>query len=382
MNEPYLPSIDRPLSVSVASDLIREVLANTLPVLVVEGEVSGFKVNQSKFVFFDIKDQASSLGCFMMVFNLKFPLEDGMRVRLIAEPTLTKWGKFSLTVREVMPVGEGALKKSFELLKKQLQSEGLFDEQRKRQLPEFPSHIGVVGSEGSAGWQDFLKVINTRFGGLTITLADSTVQGMQAPQKLIASLGRLNNLPSSPDVIAIIRGGGSLDDLAAFNHPDLVRAIAGSRVPVITGIGHETDISLSDLAADKRAATPSNVAELLVPDQKALLKEFKAKRLGLDSALGRSFDEKQLKTENFKTDFKNSIQKYLEQISSKLRERASLLRSLDPSIILRRGYATLKKDDQYLTSVSNVIVGDEIEIGLLGGQLTSEVTRVRKNSKF
>ena len=168
-----------PLSVSDAVALVNQTLEYAFPTLVVEGEVSSFKVNQGKFVFFDIKDSDSSLGCFMMVYQLRVPLEDGMRVQVVATPKLTNWGKFSLTVREIRPVGEGALRRAYELLRAKLETEGLFAVERKRRLPDMPKNIAVISSTQAAGYADFVRILGERWGGLNVQVAHVQVQGAQ-----------------------------------------------------------------------------------------------------------------------------------------------------------------------------------------------------------
>ena len=236
------------------------------PVLVT-GEVASFKVNQGKWVFFDLKDEESSVSCFMTLWSLRVPLEDGMKVVVRAVPKLTKWGKFSLTVEAVKPVGEGSLKKAYEMLKKKLTAEGLFDQAKKRKLPEDITRIGVISSRQAAGYADFIKIINARWGGMKVEVAHTQVQGIDAPDQMIRALKYFNERGKA-QVIALIRGGGSADDLSCFNDEKLVREIAASKIPVITGIGHEVDESLADLAADVRASTPSNAAEMLTKDRK------------------------------------------------------------------------------------------------------------------
>ncbi|MBR2998455.1 exodeoxyribonuclease VII large subunit, partial [Candidatus Saccharibacteria bacterium] len=246
------------------------------------GEVASFKVNQGKWVFFDLKDEESSVGCFMSVWSLRMPLEDGMKVVVRGVPKVTKWGKFSFTVTAVQPVGEGSLKKAYEILKKKLTGEGLFAPEKKRQLPRDLTRLGVISSTQAAGYADFIKIMNARWGGVKIEVAHTQVQGMDAPDQIIRALKYFNE-KAEVQVVAILRGGGSADDLACFNDEALVRAVAASRIPVITGIGHEVDESLCDLAADVRASTPSNAAELLVPDRREAI----ASTNNLVSRLGR-----------------------------------------------------------------------------------------------
>lgn len=363
----------QPLSVSLAHEVLNEVLAEALPVLIVEGEVSGFKLNQQKFIFFDIKDSTATLGCFMMAFELRFPIKDGMRVRTVVEPSITKWGKFSLRVREVIPIGEGDLKKSKEILKSQLESEGLFDVSRKRVLPKYAEHIGVVGSSGSAAWQDFLKITKARFGGLKITLAETVVQGSDSPSSIIASLARLNNLPEPPEIIAIIRGGGSQDDLMAFDAADVVRAIASSRIPTITGVGHENDVSLADLAADKRASTPSNVAELITADKKELLVKLADQKLWLNQNLSQFFEDNNRQVEDQKLRLYESVDRLINDLGEKLRYKKQVLESLNPERVLKRGYAMVRNGGEFITSASDAKLEDTLNIKFQDGEITTKV---------
>lgn len=232
----------------------------------ITGEVTSYKVNQGKWVFFDLKDEESSISCFMPLWNLRIPLEDGMKVIVRGVPKVTKWGKFSFTVSAVKPVGEGSLKKAYEMLKKKLTKEGVFDQAKKRPIPEDLTKLGVISSTGAAGYADFIKIINARWCGMRVSVAHTQVQGLDAPDQIIRALQYFNER-SEVQMIAILRGGGSADDLSCFNDEALVRAIAASKIPIITGIGHEVDESLSDLAADVRASTPSNAAELLTKDR-------------------------------------------------------------------------------------------------------------------
>lgn len=367
---------DVTLNVTQAVSMINQSLAETLPFMIVEGEVASFKVNQNKFVFFDIKDEGSTLNCFMMVFKLNFPLQDGMKVRIIAQPKVTQWGRFSLTVDQVMPIGEGSLKKSFELLKAKLDAEGLFDELRKRDLPTYPNRIGIVSSAGAAGYADFIKILGNRWGGLELVLVDVPVQGIEAPQQLIGALRYLNELAEPVEVIALLRGGGSADDLSAFNHEGLVREIVASRTPTITGVGHEVDVSLADLAADRRAATPSNAAEILIPDKrevlnraertcemahngavaaiKVFIEDTAVARQSIDAAVGLLLDSTQERLEFFNR----------------------TLQQLNPETVLRRGYALVKNESGLLQKASDAILGSDITIQLHDGEIGANITNV------
>ena len=270
-----------PYKVSEFIDEFNGVVAAEYSSVEIEGEVAEFKINQGKWVFFSLKDESASVQCFMVLSQLRMPIEDGMKIVVKATPRLTPWGKFSMTVRSMRLLGAGDLKRSFELLKKKLTDEGLFDVARKRPMPENLVKVGVISSTAAAGFIDFVKILNARWGGMEILVAHTAVQGESAPDQIINALEYLNQR-TDVQLIAILRGGGSADDLSCFNDEKLVRAVAGSRIPVITGIGHEIDRSLTDFAADIVASTPSNLAEMITHDrmtERRILKQ-KVARIG------------------------------------------------------------------------------------------------------
>jgi exodeoxyribonuclease VII large subunit len=364
------------LSVSQAIDGFNELLDQAYPFVIIEGEVSSFKVNQNKFVFFDIKDQDATLGCFMMLFDLKMPIQDGMKVKVLATPKITKWGKFSLTVKNIMPIGEGSLKKSQDLLKQKLENEGLFDTSRKRILPKIPGRIGVVSSSQAAGYKDFIKIVEDRWGGLEILLTDITVQGIDAPVQIVGAIKYLNEVANDLDVIVVIRGGGSADDLAPFSNEDVVRAIAGSRTPTLVGVGHEVDISLADLVADKRASTPSNAAELLVPEKNDTLsmvaRTVTTAQSGVSAAI-RVFEED---SERVGAEIENCIDMFFKENEARLLAMKRTLIQLDPNRVLRRGYSLITKEEKAIKSVADVTIGDSVNIKFYDGVVKAEVLNV------
>lgn len=365
------------LSVSEAIALINQTLDYAYPSIVVEGEVASFKVNQQKYVFFDLKDAQGTLGCFMMVFQLRTPIEDGMKVRIEAQPKLTQWGKFSLTVRDIKPVGEGSLKRSFELLHAKLQKEGLFAAERKRPLPSMPQRIGVISSTAAAGYADFIKILNERWGGLDVIVAHVTVQGVTAPPQIINALQYMNELEELPDVIVLIRGGGSLDDLSAFNDEPLVRAIASSRVPVLTGIGHEVDTSLADLAADQRAPTPSGAAMMIVPDRREIIERTARIIDMISDRLYSKTDEMTLQANDVVTQASERLQQRHRELTKHLAMYEALLSQLDPKAALRRGYSLLK--DSHGAIVTTAHVGDAVTIETKTSTIQAGVTHVQNH---
>ena len=330
-------------SVSDFLAAVNQTLEYAYSSVVIEGEVSGFKVNQGKWVFFDLKDEESSISCFMPLFSLRMELEDGMKIIVRGEPKVTKWGKFSLTVKQMMPVGEGSIKKNFELLKKKLTAEGLFDPARKRGIPENLKKIGVISSTQAAGYADFCKIINARWGGLEILTAHTQVQGMAAADQIIRALKYFNE-KAEVDIIAIIRGGGSADDLAVFNDEQLTRAIAASRIPVITGIGHEIDESLADLAADIRASTPSNVAEMLTPDKQAEINRINGEISRLSNKIVQEITGVKEGIVSKFAEMRRVTNQRFSSMEEALKAKIKLLQSADPDLTLKRGYAIVSGD--------------------------------------
>lgn len=356
-------------SVSDFIALTNQTLEYAYPVVEIEGEVGSFKVNQGKYVFFDLKDDKGSLSCFMSVWQLRLPVEDGMRVVVTAQPKLTAWGKFSLTIRAIKPVGEGSLKKSFELLKAKLDKEGLFDPARKRILPETPQHVAVISSTQAAGYADFIKILNDRFGGLKVEVAQVQVQGESAPDQIIRALKYFNSRQNLPEVIVIVRGGGSADDLAAFNDELLVRAIAASRVPTLVGVGHEVDVSLSDMVADVRAATPSNAAQILVPDRKEMIRQVQRRVSYILPRVEQAVAEvsRQLKTQLIYC-LEKTQARQLDATEDFMATRR-LLRELDPHQVLARGYALVRGE---------MTPGSQIQIEKSQQLITAEVKHVQQ----
>ncbi|MCL2451790.1 exodeoxyribonuclease VII large subunit [Candidatus Saccharibacteria bacterium] len=347
-------------SVSEATALFNQIFETATPTIIVVGEVANFKVNQGKWVFFDLKDDESSLGCFMSLFNLRVAVEDGMRVAVTARPGLTKWGKFSLTVQEIQPVGAGSIKRAFELLQAKLDKEGLFAPERKRILPELPASVGVISSVEAAGYKDFIKILGQRMGGMKIVVAPVQVQGGGAPEQIIAALNYLNQLADPPEVVAILRGGGSRDDLTTFDDEVLVRAIAASRAPTITGIGHEIDTTLADLAADVRALTPSNAAEILVPDKREIVAGVDARLRNLLTKTENYLDAATVRVQNDRLNLLDRLDAVVEKTENQLKYLTTTLKQLDPKTVLNRGYAIMR--DAGGRVIAKPAVGDAVQI--------------------
>jgi exodeoxyribonuclease VII large subunit len=261
------------LTVSALSAQLREVLEERFPAVWVEGEVSNFKVYGSGHAYFTLKDETAQLRCVLFRTRgrrVRFEPKDGLHVMAFgAVEVYPQRGEYQLVVELLEPRGLGALQLAFEQLKERLSAEGLFDPARKRPLPRFPRRIGIVTSPSGAALRDMLRIIGRRFGELAIVVAPARVQGEDAAHEIAQGVRELNAL-GDVDVIIVGRGGGSLEDLWAFNDEMLARTIAASKVPVISAVGHEVDFTIADFVADVRAATPSNAAELVVKEKRAV----------------------------------------------------------------------------------------------------------------
>jgi exodeoxyribonuclease VII large subunit len=328
-------------SVSDAIAAINQTLEYAYPTILVEGEVANFKISGGKWVFFDLKDEQGSLRCFMTAWSLRIGLEDGMRIRVTARARLGKYG-FSLNVDQIRPVGQGSIKKAFELLRRKLEIEGLFALERKRSLPPIPSHIGVISSLEAAGYKDFIKILQKRFGGLKIEVANTAVQGENAPNQIVAALKYFNEHPLPPEVIVVIRGGGSRDDLVAFDDELLVRAIASSRVPTLVGVGHEVDTTLADLAADVRAATPSNAAEIIVPDKREIISSLDNQLSQMLLRLNHHIESLSEQVASSKHSLRQALQHEYDNTLRRYQQLAAVLVQVNPRTILQRGYAIVR----------------------------------------
>ncbi len=348
----------------------------------VEGEVASFKVNQQKYVFFDLKDSGGLVSCFMSVWQLKVPIEDGMRVIVRAVPKVTAWGKFSLTIQAIKPSGEGSIKRARQLLKDKLEKEGLFADERKRSLPEMPDHIGVISSVESAGYKDFIKIINERWGGARVDVAHVQVQGESSPSQIVRAFQYFNEQADLPEILVLIRGGGSAEDLGAFDDEAVVRAVSSSRIPVLTGIGHEVDETLVDFAADVRASTPSHAAQLVFPDKNTVL-------YGINSSVSSSLEW----IINRKSGINAVIDSQLSATLAKLRRLVDGLQSeyqsaerttrqLDPRVILRRGYAVVRDANGHALGADRTPrAGDVLLIETNEYNIKSEVVDVKEKNQ-
>jgi exodeoxyribonuclease VII large subunit len=367
----------------------------------VSGEVSSLSRPASGHIYFNLKDPQASLRCVMWrsdAARQTYLPRAGEAIEAHGHLSVYEaGGQYQLYADELRPAGEGVLFQEFLRLKARLEADGLFAPERKRALPAWPSRIGVVTSPSGAALRDVLHVLRRRFPLAEVILAPTPVQGGEAADGIVRALTAINQI-SHPDVILLVRGGGSLEDLWAFNEEAVVRAVAGSLAPVVTGVGHETDFSLADFAADLRAPTPSAAAELATPDRLELAQALRRARLGLASGLGRQLEQKRWQV----TDRRAALQRLsptarlanarqrLDELTrlaqARLRHRLALgraevrglqqaLRAVDPLAVLGRGYAVVRRrDDQRLVrSCRDVTVGDGVEISVSDGAFPAQV---------
>lgn len=361
--------------------VVNQIFQTAVPRVTIEGEVSNFRVSRGKWVYFDLKDESASLKCFMTVYQLAMPIDDGMMVRVAAAPQLHPLYNFSLTVEHIVPVGEGSIKKSTDLLAAKLQAEGLFDESRKRSLPFAPEKVGLITSKEAAAFGDFMKVSLGRWGLTEIQHHEVHVQGEKAASEIVAAIERCNAAANPVEVIVITRGGGSADDLLAFQDEQLVRAIAASRIPTLVAIGHERDFTLSELAADVRASTPSNAAELLFPDRTNELSYVRATHDSLGQQLRRLIDAATYTLSEQRTVLLHRIEQIISSEQRYIELRRSLLTARDPQAVLAKGYALLRKSNHVIRSVDEVVVDDHIELTLQDGTIAAQVEAISYNKR-
>lgn len=356
------------LSVSDFVGLLNQTLEFAYPNIVVQGELANLRVSKNKWVYFDLKDEYSSVKFFGTAYQLPGPLEDGMMLQVRGNPRLHNLYGFSITVQTMQPVGEGSIKKAAALLEAKLAAEGLFDTERKRPLPYPPSRIGLITSGESAAYHDFIKILNERWGGVEVLLADVQVQGDVSPGQIVAALNYFNT-HEEVDVIVLTRGGGSAEDLGSFSTEQVTRAVAASRTPTIVAIGHEVDISLAELAADQRASTPSNAAQLLVPDKKEAASALRQTKKTLLTALEQvTRDSHQSLTRKL-----NELHDRMSAISSgslrKLKLQRQLIEAFNPAAALKRGYAILRLEGKVVRSVTKIRPGSRVTVTLDDGTI-------------
>lgn len=400
----YSPQIQKPrvLSVSQINFYIKSIIENdgSLQFVLVTGEISNLTVHQrSGHIYLSLKDSNSVISAVMFAGNarrLKFRLENGMKVicrgRIsVYEPS----GRYQLYIEDMQPDGVGALTLAFEQLKKSLAQKGLFDNAHKKPLPKFPKTIGVITSPTGAAVQDITNIIRRRFPSADIVLAPVLVQGESAPEQLVRAVNKFS-ASKIADVVIIGRGGGSAEDLWAFNDEQLAYAVYNCETPIISGVGHETDFTICDFVADVRASTPSAAAELAVPDRQELMSYYFKQKQYISAMLDRKIKTAQLRFENQQRRMSASSPKlkaeqlekqlsaksekltrfmniYISNKENKLIAAKGKLDGLNPLNVLNRGYAIAEKDEKIITSSKQLKDGDDFTVILSDGKINAKV---------
>jgi exodeoxyribonuclease VII large subunit len=402
----YTPS--KCYTVTELTLLIKKQLEATYPDIMIEGEISNFRPSSTGHFYFSLKDKDSILSVVMFknrLSTLTFQPADGMLVRATGSISVyPKRGSYQLICASLIKSGEGNILLMLEERKRKLAAEGLFDEERKKSLPLLPSKVAVITSPTGAAIRDILRVLKRRHSGLNLIILPSPVQGEEAAAMITEKI-RIANLHKMADVLIIGRGGGSLEDLLPFYDENLVRAIAASEIPVISAVGHEIDFTLSDLAADMRAPTPSAAAEIVAAPREELLRRVLEASSGLKENLLTRIEKIKLVLEQFKPEILSRhfqymyqsfqirfddaresvirlIKEYLTGIHHRLELVSNKLHSYSPLDILKRGYSvvTESKTGKILRSSKEAAIGDNLDIQLYKGFIFAEV-KDKENEK-
>jgi exodeoxyribonuclease VII large subunit len=365
------------MTVSEFVALLNQTLEYAYPNVVITGELANLRVSKNRWVYFDLKDELATVKFFGTVYQLPGPLEDGMLLKVRGQPRLHQLYGFSVNVMSIQPAGEGTIKRAAELLRVKLMAEGLFEESRKRSLPYPPARIGLVASKQSAAYADFIKILDARWQGVTIEHIDVQVQGEVAPAQIVGAIEQFNARAEPPEVLVVIRGGGSAEDLAAFSTEQVTRAVAGSRVPTLVAIGHEIDLSLAELAADRRASTPSNAAELLVPDRAQARLALRTSVEQLQQAGRRQFQLAHSHLQLQAAELEQRVRQILNQAATAVKNQSQLLDALNPQAILRRGYAIVRQGGQPVRGVRTLSTGGIVDVQVSDGGFTATVDKIK-----
>lgn len=400
--------LPEPKTVSWVNDYIKLLVEEEMLLqdIYISGEISNFKKHSSGHLYFTLKDDKSEIRAVMFkqhAIKVKFKIEDGLKVVIHARiGVYQQAGTYQLYVDSISPEGIGSLYLAFEQLKARLSKEGLFDEEHKKSVPKFPKRIGVITSPTGAAIRDIINVATRRYPIAELILFPSLVQGADASYNLISGIEYFN-ITESVDVIIIGRGGGSIEDLWAFNDEYLARAIYNSNIPVISGVGHEIDFTICDFVADLRAATPSAAAELATPNleevfakidnfnQRAILSinkkigEYKYKLDSLMSSRAFTKPESMLETpkivlKTHQIDLKHAFEHIVGNKKTSLKENVAKLNALNPLSILQRGYTvTYDLNGKFIKSIDDVNLGQEIVIHFCDGKVVANPIQKERN---
>lgn len=389
-------------SVNELNRAIKDQLEGEFPLIWIKGEISNFKPHSSGHFYFSLKDDKAQISAVMFKgFNrhVKFKPADGMEVLVRGKVTVYEpRGSYQIMCEVMEPVGAGALQIAFEQLKSKLQKEGLFDQAKKRKIPEHSQRVAIVTSPTGAAIRDMLNVLGRRMKNLEVTIFPCAVQGISAQKEIIAGIQTANKIGNF-DVMIVGRGGGSIEDLWAFNEEAVVRAIAASKIPTVSAVGHEVDFTIADFVADLRAPTPSAAAELISRNAADLMggisMQFKALRNSMNKKIQmekqklfhtqkqlvdpkRKLDDLMLKVDELSQRIQNSMQKNIVFKRQLFVRWASVLDSLSPLKVLDRGYAIVKNNkDAIIKDSKKLKQGDEISIQLLKGEVVAEVKSLK-----
>jgi exodeoxyribonuclease VII large subunit len=376
--------VEAPLwTVSELTALVRETLEVGFGVVGLRGEVSNVARPRSGHVYFSLKDEGAQIKAVLwrsVAQQLVFDLTDGLAVRAWGSLTVyPRRGEYQVVVRKLEPEGVGALELAFRQTVARLAAEGLFDPERKRPLPAFPRRIIVVTSPSGAAVRDLLQIIGRRWSATEILIAPSRVQGDGAAAEIAAAIGLANQVADA-DLIILARGGGSLEDLWAFNAEIVARAIFSSRLPVVTAIGHEIDVTVADLVADRRALTPSEAGELCVPDAREVRRRLDGLRARLAVAARGQLEQARATLNHLADRARRALRGDLDSRRHRLARLADQLEALSPLSVLARGYSlTLRAEDNtLLRSAREVPPGTLIRTRLASGSLLSRVEIVEE----
>ncbi len=401
----------RIISVSELNEYIKLVLEHDelLMNVYVKGEISNFTNHyKTGHMYFSLKDAGGAVKAVMFRGNamkLKFMPENGMKVLVSGRVgVFPRDGQYQIYAENMEPDGIGALALAFEQLKAKLEKEGLFAEWRKKPLPEMPMKIGVITSPTGAAIRDILNILGRRFPLAEVYLYPALVQGENAAADLVRGVSYFNS-KKNVDVIILGRGGGSIEDLWAFNEEPLVRAVAASEIPIISAVGHETDFTLCDFAADKRAPTPSAAAELAVPNAEDILYSVQTADLRLRRAMGQKIsmarerlerlassrvlknpqnviDDKRMALLNEERMLHEKMQSVLQKKLANLGEKAAKLDALNPLAVLARGYAAVfDENGTVIKSTNEAKIGDHVTLAMADGKLSATVNGITKNAE-
>ena len=404
MNPPNLLN-DKVLSVSELNSLLKDVLEGTFPSIKIEGEISNYRPNSSGHLYFTLKDTTSQISAVMFrsnVMSLSFVPKDGVKVQCTGRITVyPPRGNYQILITKMEVAGEGDVLKMLEDRKRRLAMEGLFESERKRQLPAFPKTIGVVTSSTGAALRDILQITRRRNPCVSVIIFPALVQGDEAAPSIVKQINTANAY-NMCDVLIVGRGGGSLEDLLPFSEEIVVRAIAASKIPVVSAVGHEIDWALSDYAADCGAPTPSAAAEIVVPQKIDILNNLQYLSNELYQEMSRRIDKmksmvKQFNPDNMELKFRsieqpllsrldNAKEAIIQNMMQKVKDTKMLienchaiLESSSPQTILARGYSMVrnKETQEIITNTKNLTKGTQIEIVPAVGRFTATVDEIQ-----